>query len=183
MGEGAVLRTALSTVVAAARDRVWRALIDPAQVLRWDEAALGLIDPPTGYPRVGQPVRWRYHLRSVPILLRDQPLEVVPLERLRSAVSLGLFRFDQTWSLAPGAADPGRTRLGLHLASSNEVPVLGAVLDRFDVRRLAAEYVDARLRSLRRWCEETSQAGDGGGGAEGPGRGPSPAAPQPAPSR
>jgi hypothetical protein len=156
MGEGAVLTTALSTVVSADRGRVWRALTDPAEVPRWDAAVRGLVDAPNGYPHVGVAVRWRYHVGSVTLLLRDRPLEVVPLERLRSDVSLGSFRFDQTWSLAPGEGAPGRTRLGLHLASSNEVALLGAVLDRFDVRRMAAEYVDARLRSLRRWCEETS---------------------------
>jgi hypothetical protein len=33
------------------------------------------------------------------------------------------------------------------------VPVVGGELDRFDVRRLAAEMVDRNLRSIQKWCE------------------------------
>ena len=151
MGGKAVITTALSAVVDASRSRVWRAISDPEEVVRWDELALALLDPPDGYPRVGSRVRWRYRRGAVQVLLQDEPLEVVTGERLRSAVALGSFRFDQTWSLGPdGAAD--RTRLGLRLAAANSVPVLGGVVDRFDVRRLAAEYVDRKLRSLQRYC-------------------------------
>jgi hypothetical protein len=74
--------------------------------------------------------------------------------RLRSDVALGLFRFSQTWSLAdePGEGE-ARTRLSLRLAAASRIPVVGGAGDRFDVRRLAAEYVDAQLRGLQRWCE------------------------------
>jgi uncharacterized protein YndB with AHSA1/START domain len=152
MGGKAVITTALSALVEAPPSQVWRAITDPAEVVSWDEPVLALLDPADGYPRVGRRVCWRYHLGTVQILAHDEPLEVVDGERLRSAVALGPFRFDQTWSLAPDGG-PGRTQLGLRLASANVIPTLGGSFDRFDVRRLAAEYIDSKLRSLRRWCE------------------------------
>lgn len=148
---GAVITTALAVPVGAPRARVWRALTDPAEVIRWDESLLALLAPAGDYPRVGQHVRWRCHLGTVPVVLHDRPLEVILEQRLRSDVSMGLFRFDQTWSLADEAEE--RTRLGLRLAASNSIAVVGGAVDRFDVRRMAAEYVDTKLRALQKWCE------------------------------
>jgi hypothetical protein len=147
-----VITTVLAAVVDAERQRVWRAISDPAEVVRWDEPTLALLEAAAGWPRVGSPVVWRYRLGRVPVTLRDRPREVVPAERLHSDVSLGLFRFEQIWTLADeGAA--GRTRLGLSVAARNSLPVVDGVLDRFDVRRIAAEYADRRLRSLQRFFQ------------------------------
>ena len=148
-----MITTALSAVVGAARDRVWQALTDPAEVIRWDESMLALLEPARDYPQVGQHVRWRTHLGAVPVVLHDRPLEVVPEERLRSSIAMGLFRFDRTWSLHGDNGDGRRTRLGLRLAASSAIPVVGGLVDRFGVRQMAAEYVDTRLRALRVWCE------------------------------
>ena len=48
--------------------------------------------------------------------------------------------------------------MGLHLAAGNSIAVVGGMVDRFDVRRLAAEYVDGKLRGLRAWCEGPTEA-------------------------
>lgn len=147
------LTTAFSALIHAPRSRVWRALTTPAELIRWDKAILSLVEPADEFPAVGSRARWRYQLGSVPVELRDRPLEVIEGSRLRSDVSLGLFRFEQTWSLAD---DKDATRLGIHLAAGNSIPVVGGTVDRFDVRRLAAEYVDGKLRALRLWCEAPS---------------------------
>lgn len=91
------------------------------------------------------------------MVLRDRPLEVTPGQRLHSDVTLGLFRFEQTWSLGP-AETSDHTRLGLHLAAASSMAVVGGTVDRFDVRRLAARYVDEKLRALRGWCEQPASA-------------------------
>ena len=144
----------MSTVVGAARERVWRALTAPEELLGWDERRIAPIDGVEGYPRAGRLTRWRYRLGSVPVVLEDHPLEVVPSERLRSQLGFGHLRFDEIWTLGEenGSADP-RTRLALRLVASNAVPVVGGLLDRFGVRELAAEMADARLRQLQKWCE------------------------------
>jgi uncharacterized protein YndB with AHSA1/START domain len=149
-----VITVAMSTAIGAPRQRVWRAITRPDEVVRWDERIDSALDPMDGYPRVGRDVRWRYRLGRVAVELRDSPREVVPGERLRSAVALGLFRFDETFSLADEAGDPGRTRLTLKLVASSSVPVVGGLLDRFAVRRLASDLVDSRLRAIQKWCEE-----------------------------
>ena len=113
--------------------------------------------PADGCPEVGTEARWRYRLRGVPVVLRDRPLEVTPGQRLHSDVTLGLFRFEQTWSLGP-AETSDHTRLGLHLAAASSMAVVGGTVDRFDVRRLAARYVDEKLRALRGWCEQPASA-------------------------
>ena len=153
-----MITTALSTVVGAPRSRVWRALTDPAEIVRWDERAVQLLEPAEAALRPGRVLRWRYHLGGVPLELREEILDLLPEERLHSAAQLGLFRFEETFTLADDAADPARTRLGLRLAADNAVPVVGGVLDRFAVRRQAADFVDARLRALQKWCEARQPA-------------------------
>jgi uncharacterized protein YndB with AHSA1/START domain len=150
-----VITTAMSAAIAASRERVWRAITDPAEMIRWDEQMLALLEPVEGYPEVGQRVRWRYRLGTVPVVYRDRPTEVVQGERLRSRVDLGLFRFQQTWSLISESGGGGseRTRLGLHLSADNSIPVVGGAVDRFGVRQMAVELVDGRLRALQKWCE------------------------------
>ena len=143
----------MSTVIGAGRARVWRALTEAAEVVRWDERVIALEDPAAEYPRVGRSVRWRYRLGSIPVVLHEQPLEVVPDSRLRSAMLLGLFRFDETFQLKAEPGDAGRTRLTLKLVASNSVPVVGGALDRFAVRRVATEFIDAKLRAVQKWCE------------------------------
>jgi hypothetical protein len=39
------------------------------------------------------------------------------------------------------------------LVAENSIPIVGGLLDRFAVRRLAAQIVDSKLRSLQKWCE------------------------------
>jgi uncharacterized protein YndB with AHSA1/START domain len=146
-----VITTAMSTVIGAERTRVWRALTEAAEVVRWDEHVLALVEPADEYPQVGREVHWRYQLGAIPVVLHECPLEVIPDARLRSSIALGLFRFDETFQLAP---EPGaRTRLSLKLVASNSIPVVGGVLDRFAVRRLASGFIDGKLRAVQKWCE------------------------------
>jgi uncharacterized protein YndB with AHSA1/START domain len=153
-----VITTVMSTVIGAGRARVWRALTAPDEVVRWDERTVALVDPPDGYPRVGERVRWRYRLGTVGVIRHERPLEVAPGLRLRCAIALGGLRFDETYTLTPEPVAPGqpdRTRVAIKLVSSNAVPVVSGLIDRFDVRRLAAELIDTRLRSLQQWCEKS----------------------------
>jgi hypothetical protein len=143
----------MSSAVGAGRGRVWRALAVPRELIGWDERLLALLDPADHYPNEGQQVRWRYRLGSVAVVLRNSMLEVTPGERIRSTSSLGLFRFDETFTLSRDVEDPERTRLHLKLTAENSVPVVGGFLDRFAVRRLATELVDRKLRSIQKWCE------------------------------
>jgi uncharacterized protein YndB with AHSA1/START domain len=143
----------MSTGVGADRERVWRALTVPEELIRWDEQLVALLHPADGFPREGQQVCWRCRRGSIILTLRNRPLEVVSEKRLRSANAMGLFHFDETFTLDHEAGDPERTRLHLRLIAANSVPVVGGLLDRFAVRRLAVELVDRKLRSIRRWCE------------------------------
>ena len=153
-----MITTALSTLVGASRDRVWRALSDPAEIVRWDERAVQLLEPVAQPLAPGCVLRWRYLVGGVPLELHEEILDLVPEERLHSVARLGLFHFEQTYTLADDPADPGRTRLGLRLSAENAVPVVGGLLDRFDVRRQAADFVDFRLRALQKWCEARQPA-------------------------
>ena len=91
-----MITTALSTLVGAPRDRVWRALTDPAEIVRWDERAVRLLDPVAQPLAPGRVLRWRYLVGGVPLELREEITDLVPEERLHSAAQLGLFRFEQT---------------------------------------------------------------------------------------
>ena len=77
--------------------------------------------------------------------------QVVRGSHLRSLIELGQLRFDETYTLLPQGE--GATRLGLRIIAENVVPVVGGVLDRFEVRRLVTEMVNSSLEAIRGWCE------------------------------
>ncbi len=166
----------MSAAIAALPQRVWRALTDPSECIAWDENRLSALDAMDRYPEPGEWVRWHYRMGSVPIVMKEQPIEVVPGRKLHSKVTLGSLHFDQTFTLnvehdpamAGGSAFEGdatdiggsamaggsaKTLLGMKVVASNSAPVLGAVIDRFEVRRLTSDRVDATLRSITKWCE------------------------------
>jgi hypothetical protein len=150
----------MSATIAAEPRRVWQAITVPSQCIAWDDQLLALIDPAAKYPTAGEDVRWRFLLRSVQMILDECPIEVVPLRKLRSRLTVGSFRFDQTFTLAAeaeGSPDAGaKTRLGMKIIASNSVPVMGAVVDRFEVRRMTVDRVDSVLRAITKWCENSA---------------------------
>jgi uncharacterized protein YndB with AHSA1/START domain len=150
-----LITVAMSKVIRSPRARVWRALVSPDELIRWDARRISLEAPIPEYPAPGRSARWRCWLGSVTVEHCEDPLEVVPAERLRSAVRVGGFEFEETYTLADQA--DGATRLSLRLVAKNTVPMLGGELDRFDVRRLSAERVDQTLAHIARWCEADSQ--------------------------
>jgi len=154
-GRERLITIAMSKVIRCPRARVWRALVTPDELIRWDERRLALEAPIPDYPKPGCSARWRCRQGSVTVARREDPLEVVVAERLRSAVRLGSFAFEETYTLAD--RDPEATRLSLRISAQSTLPLLGGELDRFDVRRLSAESVDATLELIQRWCESGRQ--------------------------
>jgi uncharacterized protein YndB with AHSA1/START domain len=146
-----LITIAMSKVIRSPRARVWRALVSPDELIRWDERRISLEAPIPDYPKPGRSARWRCQLGSLTVVHHEDPLEVIPAERLRSAVRLASFEFEETYTLADQA--PSATRLSLRVIARNTLPVFGGELDRFDVRRLSAERVDQTLAQLQRWCE------------------------------
>jgi uncharacterized protein YndB with AHSA1/START domain len=148
-----VITSALSTVISASRERVWRALTTPSELIRWNDQIISLVEPAPGYPRVGQRSHWRYVMGSVEITVTQTIRRLDLEERLQSEFDLGLFHYDETYVLQTDPVDTGRTRVSLRVVASNSIPVVGGTLDRFEVRKLAAGLIDSRLRSVRDWCE------------------------------
>jgi Polyketide cyclase / dehydrase and lipid transport len=131
--------------------RVWRALTDPAEVVRWDTGVQAPLDAPADYPRPGQHVRWSYRLGPLPLTLHDRPSEVVRHETLRSRIRLGPFDFDETYTLdALGAEE---TALAARLRVASPVPVIGAWLARTLGAPLAQSTVHGSLAAIRAHCE------------------------------
>ena len=150
---GFVITIAMSTAIGSSRARIWRALTDPTELVGWDERRVSLVDPAVSYPSVGEPVRWRYQLGAVRVMLRDEPLEIEPGCRLRSSLAFGQLELEETCTLGSEPGDPERTRLGLRVVASNSVPVVGGRLDRFTVRKIVSDHTDTRLRAIQKWCE------------------------------
>jgi hypothetical protein len=152
LGGGERLITiAMTRVIRSPRARVWRALVSPDELIRWDDRRISLEAPIPDYLAPGRSARWRCWLGSVTVVHCEDALEVIPAERLRSAVRLATFEFEETYTLAD--QQPDATRLSLRLVANNTLPLFGGGLDRFDVRRLSAERVDQTLLQLQRWCE------------------------------
>jgi len=152
-----LITIAMRVSIAAEVGRVWSALTDPNELISWDSSLLSAIDPLAGYPSCDRVMRWRYRLKGVQVVLHDRPREIVPLKKLHSTMSMGSLRYEQTYSLASENVDSEAkpmTQLGLKLIAANAVPVLGATIDRFEMRRLATERVDEMMRGIQRWCEK-----------------------------
>ena len=143
----------MSAVIASPPRSVWEALTERSQVLQWRPGAIEALEPDASYPVPGERVRWRCRVRGLPLVLEDTPLLVLPGECLHARLSLGLFRFEETFRLAALPSEPERTRLGIKIAASNEMPVLGGALDRFAVREFATELAATYLQAVRDWCE------------------------------
>jgi carbon monoxide dehydrogenase subunit G len=151
----------MSSAISAPPQRVWRALTDPAECIAWDENRLSALDSMDAYPKPGETMRWRYRMGSIPIVMKERPIEVLIGRKFHSKVSLGTIRFDQTFTLAlehdPAEGEGGaKTLLGMKVVASNSAPVLGAVVDRFEVRRITVDRVDATLRAITKWCENNA---------------------------
>jgi uncharacterized protein YndB with AHSA1/START domain len=145
----------MSVAIDCDRSRVWRALTDTRELLAWDERVLSPVDDTAAdYPFAGQRIRWRYRLGSVQVVLHEQPREISEYERLASSLRVGSLRFEQTYTLTQESNDPVRTRLAMKLVTTSSVPVIDDVVDRFDVRRLAAARIDETLRSVQQWCHQ-----------------------------
>ncbi len=148
----------MSSAIAATQQCVWQALTVPSECMGWDENLLSAIDPVEAYPKAGETVRWQYRMGSVPIVMREEPIEIVPGRKLRSRITLGSLHFDQTYTLGleqdlQSGANAVKTLLGMKVIASNSAAVLGAVIDRFEVRRITTDRVDATLRAITNWCE------------------------------
>lgn len=143
-------RFAETVAIAAKRERVWRALTDPAEVVVWDTGIVAPIDAPPDYPRPGQHVRWRYRLGPLPMILHDRPTEVVPAVTLRSSITLGPFAFDETYTLRPDGAG---MQLTADLSLASAVPLVGPLLERLVGAPLARATVRTSLAAIKRHCE------------------------------
>ena len=144
----------MSTRISATPARVWRALTSPAELVAWDARILAPVEMPDRYPFSGQHMRWRYRIGGVQVVMHDRPLEVTSPERLRRSLQIGSLRYEQSFQLGSVSDDASRTLLGVKLVASNSVPVIGDVLDRFDVRKFTTEHVDETLRAIQKWCED-----------------------------
>src|SRR3989304_362410 len=89
----------------------WRALCHPAAGGQWDSGGEEALDAPADYPQPGQHVRWRYSNGPIRVL-HDRPQEIVPERTLRSLISIGPFRFDETYTLEPRAGSTALTTGG-----------------------------------------------------------------------
>jgi hypothetical protein len=139
----------LSVDIASPPARVWRALCDPAEVVQWDAGVEQALDAPADYPQPGQHVRWRYS--NGPFrTLHDRPQQVIVEHTLRSLISIGPARFDETYTLA--LADGG-TRLSAAMDVLAPVPLLGPALERLYVGPQSRRTVEASLRAIKRHCE------------------------------
>jgi uncharacterized protein YndB with AHSA1/START domain len=144
-----VERFTLEVSIAAPPSRVWRALCDPAEVVRWDTGVVEALDAPGDYPQPGQHVRWRYRGALVRIL-HDHPQEMVPERRLRSRLRVGPLRFDETYVLEP--ADAG-TRLTVTMEVAVPLPVAGPLVERLYALPATRRAVHASMEALKRHCE------------------------------
>ncbi|HYV56891.1 MAG TPA: SRPBCC family protein [Candidatus Nitrosopolaris sp.] len=129
--------------------RVWRALVEPHEVVAWDGGVTEALDAPPDYPRPGQHVRWRFP-HGLFRILHDRPREVVSERVLRSSLALGPFRFEETYTLTPRG---GGSELRADLAIRTALLLVGGLVDRLYIGPRMRVAVTTSLRNLKRHCE------------------------------
>jgi uncharacterized protein YndB with AHSA1/START domain len=135
--------------INAGPSRVWRALCDPGEVVQWDTGVVEALDAPADYPKPGQHIRWRY--ANGPFrLLHDRPQEVVAERTLRSLISIGFARFDETYTLAPNGAG---CRLTATMHTSVPYPLVGPLIERLYAGPESKRTVETSLTSIKKHCE------------------------------
>ena len=139
----------VKTDIYATPARVWRALCDPAEVVQWDSGVESALDAPADYPQPGQHVRWRY--RSGPFrLLHDRPQQVEPERTLRSMLTVGPFRFDETYTIE---TEDNGCLLTTAMQVRLPIPALGWPFERFMLGPQTKRTVTASMRALKQHCE------------------------------
>lgn len=139
----------ITVEINAPPSRVWRALCHPVEVVQWDAGVEEALDVPADYPKPGQHARWR--TASSPFrLLHDRPQEVVPERTLRSMISIGFARFDETYTLEP---IDGGCRLTATMHTSVPWPLAGALIERLYAGPASKRSVEASLASIKKHCE------------------------------
>ncbi len=145
----------VSQEIEASPARVWRALCEPAEVVRWDTRVREALDAPVDYPRPGQHVRWRY--ANGPFrTLHDRPQEVVAERTLHSLISLGPVRFDERYTLD---AIEGGCRMEARMIVRVPWPLLGGLVERRYAGPQARRAVEASLRAIKHHCEASASGG------------------------
>jgi uncharacterized protein YndB with AHSA1/START domain len=129
-------------------DRVWRALCDPKEVVKWDTTVVEALDVPPDYPLPGQRVRWR--IQGTSAVLHDSPQTVEPPTRLRSLLAIGRDRLDESYTLS---GDSTRTTLTCYVELRTAVPLLGLAVERLRTGPAARRSFDTSLAALKHHCE------------------------------
>ena len=142
-------RFTVSTDVKAAPARVWRALCDPAEVVVWDTGVEEAVDAPDDYPQPGQHVRWRYSNGPFRIL-NDRPQDVLPNKRLRSLLTVGPFRFDETYTLKKNGSG---CQLTAEMDVSVPIPLLGPIFEQLFLGPASKHAVSSSLVAIKSHCE------------------------------
>ena len=145
----------MATEVAAPREAVWTAVSDPEQERHWRPGVSDRLSDRADGNRTRH--RFRLRLHDVPVVLEEARIASVAHEMLRSELRLGLFRFEETFSLV--RTGPLETRLGVRVTAPNRMPLVGGSLDRFAVRRFATYLAAVTLQAVRDWCERGQAPG------------------------
>jgi hypothetical protein len=67
---------------------------------------------------------------------------------------MGSMQFDQTLTLFSMDDETGpHTRLAMKLVADNSIAVIGEVIQRLDVQKIAFEYIDTTLSQIQEYCE------------------------------
>ncbi len=148
-----MITLAMAAEVRAQRSDVWRALTQASETSRWRPGLERVVSVESGWPRPGHAMVWQSRLHELPITVRQTPLSLVPGDRLRSDLRVGLFRIEETLTLAASGERAGTTRVGIRVVARSEMPMVGGALDRFGVRRFATDLAAATLQAIRDWCE------------------------------
>jgi hypothetical protein len=141
-----------SVEIAVPPEWVWRALTRPNEVVCWDTGIMGPIDAPPDYPKAGQYVRWRYRLGPVRLVLHDRPTLVETATIFASSIRLGLFDFEEIYTLH--RLETSSTILTAELSLTSRIPLLGLLIERVGGEPLARATVRTSLAAIKRHCED-----------------------------
>ena len=145
-----VLSSKKTIEVNADIQRIWKAMVDPADVVQWSYDVSEIMSDPQDYPTANKTYRWRFRHPFLKLTLYDTPTTIIPTKTYHSVGQLLFFTWDETYELE---AQSSKVLLSVELNLQTKLPIIGKFIDRFFMKWVVKEQVQQTLNRLAKFCE------------------------------
>lgn len=130
---------------------IWKAIIDPADVIQWSYDVSEILSDPQDYPTAQKTYRWRYRHPFLKLTLYDTPRVIITDKKYYSTGRMLFLDWKETYDLEKRQES---VFISVELNINCVIPVIGRLIDRFYLQRMAKIQVRQTLSRLAEFCEK-----------------------------